>query len=186
LPVVREPWEVPGLRGAANLVAFRELGELPRIDAHDEARVIGALFVGPALLAYLPFDKEFLAFLAILREGFRRFTPELEVDKVRHGFTIARLREKRVVIGERHFYQAFAILGFGEFGIGYQVAGQQEFVDVHRLTGSNVFCICIFVYFVGEPTRPSALSSAQQKFQPPFSARGRSSEVKGAAGGQTE
>jgi hypothetical protein len=93
--------------------------------------VIGSLLIGPPFLADFSLNEEFLPFLAMLGEGFRGFTLELEVDKVGDGFTFARLGQIRVVIGERDFDEAFAVLGVGEFGIGDEVAGQQEFVDVH-------------------------------------------------------
>ena len=91
------------------------LCKLPGIDAHHEPGVVSSLLIGPPFLADFSLNEEFLPFLAMLGEGFCRFTPELEVDKVGDGFTVARLGQIRVVIGERDFYEAFAILRVGEF-----------------------------------------------------------------------
>ena len=84
--------------------------------------MIGSLLIGPFFLADLSLDEDFLTLLAMLGEGFCGFTPQLEVDEGGDGFTVARLRLIRVVIGECDFDEAFAVLSVGEFGIGDEVA----------------------------------------------------------------
>src|ERR1700740_1253644 len=93
-------------RNAGRSLAALLLRELPRIDADNEPGVIGSLLIGPPFLADLPFNEEFLPFLAMLRKGFCGFPPELEVDKIGDGFTVARLGQIRVIVGERDFAEA--------------------------------------------------------------------------------
>ena len=142
--------------------------------------MIGSLLIGPPFLADFSLNEEFLTFLAVLGEGFCGFTPELKVDEVGDGFAVARLGQIGVVVGEGDFYEAFAVLGVGEFGIGDEVAGQQEFVDVHRVNWLLlVFYLCLRIPSGGKNASLSVMP-AQRKFQPPLAARGDKPAVKDA------
>jgi hypothetical protein len=111
------------------------LSELPGIDADDEPGVIGSLLIDPLLLADLSLDVEFLAFLAMLGEGFCGFTPQLEVDKGSDGSAVSGLCQIGVVIGERDFYEAFALLVSVSSGSATKLPVNRSLLMFIALTG---------------------------------------------------
>jgi hypothetical protein len=125
--------------------------------------MVGPLLVGPAFLTDLAFDKDFLSLLRIGCERLRGFPPQLEVDEGTDAFAFSRLSLIVLVIGESDFNQAFAVFGFDEFGIGDQIAAQQEFVDIHKVDWRLLGCFLFLLISTGEE-RVSVMP-AQWKFQ---------------------
>ena len=119
------------VRSSFRLPSFA-LGELPGDHIQVETRPLPALVILPAVLPQRAFDKDLLTAPGQAGEVLGGGAPDLEVDKGRDLLTLLVLVVVKLVPGEGRV-DHLGLPGVNQLGIGSQVSGEEDSIDVHML-----------------------------------------------------